>query len=168
MRVGAHSGPPYPILSNQIVGAYDVSIWSDPDATDDGTAAGQFWVVLDPATRGNEIPAGTRATVTIRPLDREGPSYSGVASAEGSPSRQFIALLMDHEGRFGVHVAIDGPLGHAESEAIVDATYDERPAPYLIAVYVFPFLAVGALWIKVFLRRRKRSQKPLDPRNPEG
>jgi hypothetical protein len=156
--VGAHSGPPYPILSNRIVGAYDLSIWSDPDSTDDGTPAGQFWVVIDPAKRGVEIPDGTRATVTIRPLDREGAALSGAARSDGSISRQFIALLMDHEGKFGVHLAVDGPLGHAEVEATVDATYDERPAPYLIAVYLFPFLALGALWIKVFLRRRRRSE----------
>ena len=39
--VDAHSGPPFPIVSNQIAGPYDVSVWTDPDATADGSAAGQ-------------------------------------------------------------------------------------------------------------------------------
>ena len=91
--VRAHSGPPYPILSNRIVGAYDISIWSDPDSTDDKTAAGKFWVVLEPASRGGSIPSGTRANVTIRPLDRPGQSQTGQANpVDGSASRQFVAL----------------------------------------------------------------------------
>jgi hypothetical protein len=154
--VRAHSGPPYPIVSNKIVGAYNISIWSDPDSTDDGTPAGSFWVVLESVTRGASVPAGTRATVSVRPLDREGAVRTGVAEpVNGSVERQFIALLMDHEGRFSVDLTVEGPLGRAEVSATVDATYDERPAPYLIAVYLFPFLALGALWVKVLRARSK-------------
>ena len=40
--LGAHNGPPYPIVSNQISGPYSISVWTDPDTTDDGTPAGQF------------------------------------------------------------------------------------------------------------------------------
>jgi len=29
----AHSGPPFPIVSDRIAGAYRVSVWADPDAT---------------------------------------------------------------------------------------------------------------------------------------
>jgi nitrate reductase NapE component len=156
--VQAHSGPPYPIVSNRIVGGYNISIWSDPDATDDGTAGGSFWVVLESVTRGATVPAGTRATVSVRPLDREGPVHTGVTEpVDGSVERQFIALLMNHEGRFSVDVAVDGPLGRAEVSATVDATYDERPSPYLMAVYLFPFLAVGFLWVKVLRAKAKRA-----------
>jgi nitrate reductase NapE component len=158
--VFAHSGPPYPIVSNRIVGAYNISIWTDPDSTDDGTAGGSFWVVLESVTRGASVPAGTRATVSVRPLDREGPARTGVAEpVDGSIERQFIALLMDHEGRFDVELIVDGPLGRAEVTATVDATYDERPSPYLMAVYLFPFLAVGFLWMKVLRARAKRAAK---------
>jgi hypothetical protein len=159
--VRAHNGPPYPILSNRIVGAYDLSIWSDPDSTDDKTAAGKFWVVLEPASRGGSIPSGTRATVTIRPLDRQGQSQTGQANpVDGSASRQYVALLMDHEGPFGVQVNVDGPLGRVAVETTVDATYDLRPAPFLLVVYIFPFVAIGALWVKVLLRRRRAGAPP--------
>jgi len=160
----AHSGPPFPVVSNRIVGAYDISIWSDPDSTDDGTAGGRFWLVLEGVNRGTAIPAGTRATVTIRPLDREGPPQRGEASpTDGAVSRQFIALLMDHEGRFSVQLTVDGPLGRAEIEAQVDATYDARPSPYLMAVYLFPFVSLGAIWVKLLLRRRRAAQKAHGP-----
>ena len=46
-------------------------------------------------------------------------------------------------------------LGWAVVDSNVDATYDLRPAPWLLALYLFPFVAVGALWGKVLLRRRR-------------
>jgi hypothetical protein len=55
-------------------------------------------------------------------------------------------------------VAVDGPLGTATTEADVDATYDLRPAPYLIAVYMLPFLLIGFLWIKLMVRRRRAAK----------
>ena len=38
-RAAAHDGPPYPIVSERLAGPYEVSIWTDPDATDDGSAS---------------------------------------------------------------------------------------------------------------------------------
>jgi hypothetical protein len=157
--VRAHSGPPFPIVSNRIVGAYDISIWTDPDATDDGQAGGQFWVVIHAADRGTgaigEIPAETRATVAIRPAGGTGDERRAAATpVEGQVSRQFAAVLMDHEGRFDVRVTVEGPLGRVELSSAVDATYDQRPAPILLVVYLLPFVAIGTLWM-VRLRRRR-------------
>jgi hypothetical protein len=153
----AHSGPPFPILSDQIAGPYRISIWADPDATDDGSAAGQFWVMLQPAgaATGPVIPAGTRVEVGITPLDRAGAAQSGrAAPVNADAARQFVALLMDHEGPFGVRVTVDGPLGAADVQASTDATYDLRPRPILLALFVLPFLLVGFVWGKLLVRRR--------------
>ena len=149
----AHSGPPFPIVSNQIAGAYLISIWTDPDATDDRSPAGQFWVMLGPAAKGVALPDNTRATVSIRPPG--GAVQSGsTRPIDGRTSRQFVALLMDHEGPFAVSVSIDGPLGRAEIATAVDATYDLRPQPFMLILALMPFLLVGALWVKLLLRRR--------------
>jgi hypothetical protein len=151
----AHSGPPFPILSNRIAGAYDLSIWSDPDTTDDGSLGGQFWVVLKPVGRGPAIPAATVVTVAIRPLDRDGPTQTGWARpVNGATDNQFVALLMDHEGPFAVRVTVESSLGRAEVETRAEATYDQRPSRGLIVIYLLPFVAVGALWMKVLWRRR--------------
>jgi len=155
--VHAHSGPPFPILSDQIAGAYRISIWADPDATDDGSAAGQFWVMLQPVRpdAGPAIPPGTRVEVVIRPLDRPGAVLSGrAAPVNADPARQFVALLMDHEGPFGVRVTVDGPLGAADAQASTDATYDLRPRPILLVLFVLPFVLVGFVWGKLLIRRR--------------
>jgi hypothetical protein len=151
----AHSGPPYPIVSNQIVGPYDISIWTDPDASDDGSAAGKFWVVLQPSRSATSLPAETRATVSIAPLDRAGASLTRrTEPVDGQISRQFVALVIDHEGPFSVRVSVAGPLGAANVESRVDATYDLRPPPVMLAVYLAPFVLVGFLWIKLLVRRR--------------
>jgi hypothetical protein len=155
----AHSGPPYPIVSDRVVGAYQISIWTDPDATDDGSAAGKFWVMMQPA-RAGAIPPDTRVSVAIRPLDRPGAVKTALAAPvdkmNRDAGRQFVALLMDHEGPYGVRVAVEGPLGTAELNSDVSATYDLRPAPILMALYVMPFLLVGFLWVKLLVHRRRR------------
>jgi hypothetical protein len=151
----AHSGPPLPIVSNQPAGAYEVSIWTDPDTTDDGAAGGQFWVVTARADRSGPPPPGTRAKVTVKPLDRSGTERSAAtAPVRDDIGNQFAAVVLDHEGRFAVHVAVNGPLGLAAIDSEITATYDLRPAPIMMVVYVLPFLLVGFLWTKQLLRRR--------------
>jgi hypothetical protein len=110
----AHSGPPFPIVSSRAAGPYEVSVWTDPDSTDDGSAGGQFWITVRPSGAA-ALPSGTRVTVALEPLGRQGPSRT--ASAEpvaADPSQRFAALVMDHEGRFRVRVTVDGPLGAAQ------------------------------------------------------
>ena len=151
----AHSGPPFPIVSDRAAGPYLVSIWTDPDTTDDGSPGGQFWVRLERPAGAGAIPPQTRATVAIRPVNRPGPERAQPAApVRGDVTDQFVALVMDHEGRFAVHVTIHGPLGSAAVDAQVDATYDLRPAPVLILLYLIPFLLVGLLWGRLLVRRR--------------
>jgi hypothetical protein len=150
----AHDGPPFPIVSDRVTGNYRASIWTDPDATDDGSAGGQFWIILEGSDRA-PVPAGTRVSIAATPVDRAGPTVTVQAAPTQAAGRQFGAVVMDHEGRFRVHVAIDGPLGPASIDTEVDATYDLRPPPIMLVVYAIPFLIVGFLWLKLLLRRRR-------------
>ena len=153
--VHAHAGPPFLLVSDRPAGPYLVSVWTDPDSTDDGTAGGRFWVVLRSARGDTTLAPETRATVTVTPIDRSSPPAVGHAVPSGSdPSQQYVALVMDREGRFVVRVEIAGPLGSAGFDAEVEATYDLRPAPWLIVLYALPFLALGFLWLRLLLKRR--------------
>lgn len=163
LRAFAHEGPPFPILSNHTSGPYVVAIWTDPDTTDDGSARGQFWVKLHTAT-GEALPRETQVTVAIRPSNGSGPERTAAAAAvRGDVSNQFAALVMDHEGRFAVRVTIGGPLGAASADAEVDATYDVRPPPSLILVYLVPFALAGLLWGRLLVKRYRsaRTAAPL-------
>ena len=152
----AHDGPPYPIVSNQLLGRYRISVWTDPDTTDDGSAAGQFWVMIDPARAGDAVPPDVQAVVTIRPLDRDGaPLSAHAAPVNHDPSRQFATVVMDHEGRFAVHVDVESASGRVSTDAEVQATYDLRPTPFMLVLYVLPFLLAGFLWMMLLVRRRR-------------
>jgi len=154
--VFAHDGPPYPIVSNQLLGAYRVSVWTDPDTTDDDTAGGQFWVMIDPAKAGAAASSDVHADVTIRPLDRPGASSTArAAPVNGNASRQFAALRMDHEGRFAVRVDVEGAAGRVSVDAEVQATYNLRPSRVMLVLYVLPFVLAGFLWTTLLVRRRR-------------
>lgn len=150
-----HAGPPYPIVSQQETGPFRISVWTDPDTTDDGSAGGQFWVILEPAA-GGDVPPDLPVEVSIRPLSRPGEARTARAEpVDGDPSRQFAALVMDHEGPFAVQVSVPAPGGPLQVRAQVEATYDLRPPPGTALVYLVPFLLVGGLWIKLLVRRRR-------------
>lgn len=153
--LGAHNGPPFPIVSDRPAGPYVVSIWTDPDTTDDGSAGGQFWVRVHPAGQEVRLPPDTRALLTIAPVRRDGPARSASAApVRGDMTNQFAAVVMDHEGPFTVRVDIDGPLGAGTVTATVDATYDLRPPRSLFFLYLLPFVLVGLLWGRLLIRRR--------------
>jgi hypothetical protein len=151
----AHSGPPFPIVTDRIVGAYEISIWTDPDVTDDRSPQGKFWVTLRKADK-RPVPPATRVQMTIKALDRPGEPVAGAAEpVPQNPAQYFVALLMDHEGPFSVHVAVDGALGKADVDSMTDATYDLRPRPILTLLFLAPFVLAGLVWGKLLLKRRK-------------
>jgi hypothetical protein len=154
VRVSGHSGPPYPILSDKVAGPYLISIWTDPDTTDDGSPGGQFWIRIHVAG-GGELPPRTQATVSIGAADRMESAREAPASpVSGDITNQFAALEMDHEGAFGVLVKVEGPLGRAAVTSSVDATYDLRPSRLMLLIYLVPFVLVGLLWGRLLMRRR--------------
>jgi hypothetical protein len=152
-RVMAHAGPPYPMVSERVVGSYRMAVWTDPDTTNDGSPGGQFWVIVTPAA-GQVLSRETNVTVSIHAPEHPEHQLTTAAVADArAAARYFAALVMDHEGLFNVRVNVVGPLGEATVNAQVQATYDERPSGWAVAVYVLPFLLVGGLWVKVLLRR---------------
>jgi tetratricopeptide (TPR) repeat protein len=155
----AHDGPPFPIVEERLAPPYEVSVWTDPDATDDGSAGGQFWVIVRDAS-GSPAPPGTRVALAVS-ARRGGPARA--AAAEPSPrdaSRFFGAVVLDHEGAWDVRVTVAGPLGSATVESEIEATYDLRPPPGMLLVYLLPFVAVGLLWLRAILGRRRYGPVP--------
>lgn len=154
--LSAHAGPPFPIVTDRVAGPYLISLWTDPDTTDDGSPGGQFWVMMSVNGSSTPVPEATRAIVTAMPVNRSGPTRTGSAMpVNGTASTQFAGLVLEDEGRFEIRIAIDGPLGRADVRAEVDATYDARPSPLSILVYVMPFVLIGGLWTRLLLRRRR-------------
>lgn len=156
MRAVAHSGPPYPVVSGQAIGGYTVTVWTDPDTTDDGSAQGKFWVTLRPAVGQAALDGATHVDVSIRAVDRVAPAVSARGElVKSAPTTFYVALPMDHEGPFAVRVTI---AGRGSLDCEVQATYDLRPARFLLILYVMPFLVVAFLWGKLLLARRRAAR----------
>ena len=137
-----------------------MSIWTDPDTTDDGSAGGQFWVRVQSTDRDVVLPAQTRVTLMATSMPNGTPTAKAAASpVRGDVTNQFAAIVLDREGRFGVLVEIDGPLGEASVRSAVDATYDLRPPRALLVLYLLPFVLTGVLWGRLLLRRRSGTQE---------
>jgi hypothetical protein len=157
--LAAHSGPPFPIVTDRQSGHYVISIWTDPDATDDGAAGGRFWIVV--GTADGKAPAGTQVSISAKP-DTGGSAAQPTRITEaGSDGRTYYgALVLDHEGPYRVDVGIDGPLGSTTVPSHVDATYDLRPSPLTAVLYVVPFALIGLLWARMLLKRSRASNGP--------
>jgi hypothetical protein len=151
----AHNGPPFPVITDRTVGNYVVSLWADPDASDDGDKDGRFWVVVNPSAKGATLPADTVVQITVWPIEHREAIRTETAQADDrEPARRLAAFAIDHEGKFGVKATITGSLGPADIESVVDAEYDARPRPFLIGVFALPFVLIGFVYLKLLVRRR--------------
>jgi hypothetical protein len=151
----AHNGPPFPVVTDRTVGNYVISLWADPDASDDGAKDGRFWVVVNPSAKGAMLPADTVVQIAIWPVERREAIRTETAQAdEREPARRAAAFLIDHEGKYGVKATITGTLGPADIESVVDAEYDARPRPFLIGIFALPFVLIGFVYLKLLIRRR--------------
>ena len=139
----AHAGPPFPIVVDRPVGPWKVSVWTDPDI---GT--GVVFVIPE----GPSQPRAVR--VSAQPVDGGLPEAVYETERQGRPEdvRYFTKVKFAHGGKWRLRATLEGG-GFAEAE--VEATPDGVLGPWELGLYLMPFLAVGFLWGKAVLRRRK-------------
>ncbi|HEX6731760.1 MAG TPA: hypothetical protein VF074_17170 [Pyrinomonadaceae bacterium] len=143
----AHEGPPFPLFVDQKAGRYVVSVWTDPDV---GTA--QFFVIVN-----GEVPADLRVQIGVQPVSGRLAEAFYAAQRENLQQQiQYKAdVHFDAEELWRVRVRLESAQGNAETVATVEAT----PPGYGrwdLLLYLFPFLAVGALWAIALIRRVRR------------
>jgi hypothetical protein len=147
-----HQGPPFPILVDQRVGPYVASVWTDPDI---GT--GTFFVVLEPPKGEKTLPSGTRVRIGVQPISKRLPEI--VYDAKPQPvhygQRHFAEVKLDRGEMWRIRILIESPKGGGQLTSEVEATPNGTLGPVGSLVYLFPFLAVGFLWLKAALRRRE-------------
>ncbi len=153
--VWSHEGPPFPIIEGASVGPYVVAVWTDPDI---GT--GTFFVVMQPA-EGQDFIEPSLVEVAVQPVSGRLPwaSYPAEPKRSRSGVSYFTEVAFDQGEFWHVRIRIEGPQGGGVLESEVEATPDGTIGPIGLLVYVLPFLAVGFLWLKAFLRRREYEQQ---------
>jgi hypothetical protein len=147
----AHEGPPFPIVVDQKVDPYVVSIWTDPDV---GTAL--FFVIVN----APNLPADLRVQIGVQPVTgRLSEVFYSTVREELKGQTQYRAEVhLDAQELWRVRVRLESGAGNAETLATVEAT----PPGYGrwdLLVYLLPFLAIGVLWSIAFVRRVKRRRR---------
>jgi hypothetical protein len=152
----AHEGPPFPLFVDQKVDRYVVSVWTDPDV---GTA--QFFVIVS-AQDSAELPADLRVQIGVQPVSGRLAETFYATEREDLQQIQYRAdVHFDAEELWRVRVRLESAQGNAETLATVEAT----PPGYGrwdLLLYLFPFLAIGALWAIALIRKIRRRTKPTD------
>lgn len=162
----AHEGPPYPILVDEPVEDFLVSVWGDPDV---GT--GTFYVIFEADDAVQSSPTLPRVELWAQPVTGrlEKVTYSG------RPERhnQFrIDPQFDREEPWMVGVVMHFPDGAVRE---LTAQVDVTPPGYGrwdLVIYLLPFLLFGGLWSLTLLRRwrqpRPRTSVPIGKLAPVG
>ncbi|HET9530365.1 MAG TPA: hypothetical protein VFQ92_08445 [Blastocatellia bacterium] len=154
----AHEGPPYPIIVDQKVGGYMVSVWGDPDV---GT--GTFFIILEP-TEGSALAEDTAEDIKIelgvQPVNGRlaEAHYSAWRDAVRNRVQYKAEVPFDREELWRVRFSLQGPRGSGEIVADVEVT----PPGYGrwdLLIYLFPFVAIGLLWLRAVLRARSRKRR---------
>ena len=148
VRAAAHEGPPYPILVDKSLGPGVASVWGDPDV-----GVGTFFIILEPAP-GETLPEEIKVEIAVRPVGGRLPEAVHAAEREGVRGRvQYKAEVpFDAEGPWHVRVRLQSPRGGGEISADVEVT-PPGLGRWDLLIYLFPFLLIGALWLRAVTRR---------------
>jgi hypothetical protein len=150
--VRAHQGPPYPIVVDKQAGPFVLSVWADPDV---GT--GTFFITLDPPL--DEAAANALSVeIVVQPVSGRLPEAHHRAQPQALRDHtQFMAEVpFDAQEWWHVRIIVTGAAGTGEATTDVEVTPPGFGA-WDILLYLFPFAAVGFLWIRAVFARRARS-----------
>jgi hypothetical protein len=150
----AHEGPPYAIIVDKTVGPCVLSVWADPDV---GT--GTFFFILEPVP-GGKLPDDVRVEVGVRPVSGRIPEAVYAAEREDQGGRvQYKALVpFDAQELWRVRISLQSSKGDGEATIDVEVT----PPGYGrwdLLIYLLPFVAVGALWLRAIIKIRGRRRR---------
>jgi len=153
VRAGAHEGPPYPILVDKSLGPCVASVWGDPDV---GT--GTFFIIMEPPP-GGDLPEDIKLEVGVRPVGDRLAEATHAAVRDGVRGRvQYKAEVpFDAEGPWHVRVILQSSRGGGEIATEVEVT-PPGLGRWDLLLYLLPFVAVGALWLRAVVARRSRNQ----------
>ncbi len=147
----AHEGPPFPIVMDHQLGEYRVSVWTDPDI---GEA--RFFIVLERADADEPPETVPGVALWVEPLNGRLDRVTYEATRQDLRNRlQFAAQPYFDQGdmwNVGVQLTIPG-----QSPLEVVSQVESTPpglGPWDLAIYLFPFLMFGGLWIVAIIRRR--------------
>jgi hypothetical protein len=146
----AHNGPPFPIITDQRVGPFIISLWTHPDL---GT--GTFFVMIDPVP-GGTVPKDLKVQIAVQPAS--GRLAEAVYSAWLEDLRGQVEykteVQFDQQENWKVRLILASSAGGGEAVSQVVPT----PAGFGrwdLLLFLLPFLGVGFLWATAITKRRR-------------
>jgi hypothetical protein len=154
--LGAHNGPPFPIISDKRVGPVVVSLWTHPDV---GT--GLFYVIVD-APPGGVIPPDLKIEIGVRPVT--GRLAEVIYPTQLEKMRGHVQYgteaQFDQQELWHVRLIVKSSAGNGEASADVEVT-PPGLGRWDLLMFSLPFLGVGFLWFHVMMRKRKYRKSQL-------
>ena len=147
----AHRGAPSAIFRDQRVGPYVASVWTDPEV-----GSGPLYVVVEPAT-GVTFTQPSTVRVGIAPVSGRVPEVV----REAHPMRvrrgaRFMTdVVFDRAEPWNLRVVIDGSAGGGQLTSQVETVPNVSTGPFVLVLSLLPFLAVGGLWWRAAVIRRR-------------
>lgn len=151
----AHEGPPFPILMDQRIAGYVVSVWADPDI---GEA--EFFIIVEAPSGG--IPETTpRVSMWVEPVNGRLERVACDAYRQNLPKQmQFEAKpYFDQRDHWTVGFELVSATGDVET---IVTQVESTPPGYGVwdlAIYLFPFVLLGGMWTIAMLRARRSSKQ---------
>ena len=149
--LGAHNGPPFPIIVDKRVGPAVIALWTHPDI-----GVGSFWVIVDPPP-GGKLPDDLSVELAIQPVSARIPEarYPGKRDNSSAQVQFKVEAPFDRQEFINVRVLLKSSSGSGVAAASVEVT----PVGYGrwdLLFYLAPFLCAGFLWFRAMTRRRRR------------
>jgi hypothetical protein len=154
LPAAAHNGPPFPIIVDRRVGPCVISLWTHPDV-----GIGTFFVMVAPLP-GGAVPKDLKVEIGVQPVSGRLPEKRYAARLEKLRGQvQYNAEApFDAQEVWRVHLLLDSSAGHGEATATVEVT-PPGLGRWDLLWYASPFAAVGFLWFRALVRRRKRGRR---------
>lgn len=159
-----HEGPPFPILMDQEVGQYELSVWADPDI---GEA--RFFVLMEPRSGIDPNEPRPRVTLWFEPVNGRLARVTHDAQLQPMKNRlQYYAEpFFDQRDFWRVGVLISGAnVPTREFVAEVEST-PPGLGPWDLLIYSFPFVLFGGLWVIAYLRHGRAVSSPAASDQPQ-
>ena len=149
-NAAAHNGPPFPIITDQRVGPYIISLWTHPDL-----GIGTFFVMVDPVP-GGTVPKDLKVQIGVQPASGRLAEvvYSALHEDLRGQVEYKAEVQFDQQENWKVRLVLTSSAGGGEAISQVVPT----PAGFGrwdLLLYLLPFLGVGFLWFTAIAKRRR-------------
>ena len=150
VRALAHDGPPFPIVVDQQVGPCVISVWTDPDIGE-----GSFFVITQAAP-----PNDLSVQIAVQPASGRLPEATYTAVREDLKGQvQYKTMVhFDVQENWRVRISLHSAQGSGETIAFVEPT-PEGLGRWDLLIYLLPFLAIGFIWLRAFLSKKRSTQR---------